>query len=165
MKRDLATTYFDNEGRDSMQECITHAFEWCVVEHIGAIVIFSGTGEGPLFAGKELLPQSRFSTMRVVAVTPPSGRPYKANPTDPNSPIVRAGRLSGNARRADGPRHQRCLGSPAIQRDQHRPHARVRVGTRGRVVRRTGRRFRPLRPPGHADGVRCRSYRGRRKDR
>jgi hypothetical protein len=91
MKRDIATTYLDHEGREGMRECLRLSFEWCVSGDVATVVVFTGTGEGPYFAAKELLPQPQYNNVRVVAVTPPSGRPYRSNPSDPSSPLVRAG--------------------------------------------------------------------------
>ena len=85
------TSYFDGEGRDFMRQCIDHAVEWCVNAGLSKIVIFTGTGEGPHYAAKEILSQERYSHLRVTAVTPPFGRVYRANPADPASPLVNAG--------------------------------------------------------------------------
>lgn len=91
MSRDIVTTYFDSEGRDHMRECLRLSFEWCVLNEVTTVVVFTGTGEGPYFAAKELMPQPRYNSIRVVAVSPPAGRPYRADPSNPASPLVRAG--------------------------------------------------------------------------
>jgi hypothetical protein len=89
--RQEPTTYFDGEGRDSMTECVNCSLDWCVRADLGTVVIFTGTGDGPLYAAKELLALDKYSHLRLVAVTPPSGREYRVNPGDPASPVVRAG--------------------------------------------------------------------------
>lgn len=91
MTTELVTTYFGEEGRASMKECIHRSAEWAVEHALETLVIFTGTGEGPYYAAKELLVRERFATLRVVAVTPPSGRPYRQNPGDPDSPLIRSG--------------------------------------------------------------------------
>lgn len=85
------TTYFDVEGRASMEQCIQLAADWCVSKKIQTMVIFSGTGEGPHYAATKLLPQALYSGLRVVAVTPPYGRPFRIDPRDPQSPLVHSG--------------------------------------------------------------------------
>jgi hypothetical protein len=85
------TIYFDAEGRASMEQCIKHAADWCVSKKIETLVIFSGTGDGPHYAATKILPTEPYKGLRVVAVTPPYGRPYKLNPNDPDSPLVHSG--------------------------------------------------------------------------
>jgi len=86
-----ATNYFDGEGRNFMRECINRSVDWCVHAGLHKIVIFTGTGEGPHYAAKEILSQDKYSDLQIIAVTPPFGRAYRVNPADPNSPIIRAG--------------------------------------------------------------------------
>lgn len=90
MRQDV-TSYFDGEGREHMRECIDRSAEWCVRTGLRKLVIFTGTGEGPHYAAKELLSTDEYSSLQVVAVTPPFGRAYRTSPGDPNSPIIRAG--------------------------------------------------------------------------
>jgi hypothetical protein len=85
------TTYFEGEGREFLQACIDHAAEWCVRAGLRKLVIFTGTGDGPHYAAKELLSQKRYSNLQVIAVTPPFGRKYRTKPGDSASPVVRAG--------------------------------------------------------------------------
>lgn len=92
MKTEVPTHYFPGEGRESMRECIDRSVEACLAYNIGSLVIFTGTGEGPHYAAKELLPQGKYSNLHVVAVTPPFGRAYLADPRQgPDGPLVRAG--------------------------------------------------------------------------
>jgi hypothetical protein len=91
MARSDLTAYFDGEGRRMMQECVRLSFEWCASEGITTMVVFTGTGEGPHYAAKEFLTKEPYTRMKMVAVTPPAGRPYRLNPAIPDSPLVRAG--------------------------------------------------------------------------
>lgn len=85
------TTYLDREGRDSVLECISVSFDWCVKNDVSSVVIFTGTGDGPRYAAETMLCTDRYKHIRVTAVTPPFGRAYKSNPSAPESPVVRAG--------------------------------------------------------------------------
>lgn len=89
--RQETTNYVDGEGRNFMRECIDQSIEWCVRTGLNKLVIFTGTGEGPHYAAKEVLSQDRYAQLDVIAVTPAVGRQYRANPNDPNSPMIRAG--------------------------------------------------------------------------
>jgi hypothetical protein len=91
MSKRIETLYFDGEGRPFMEECINRSVEWCVVDGLRTVVIFTGTGDGPQYAAQNLLTQDRYKHLHIVAVTPPFGRAYKANPTEANSPVIRAG--------------------------------------------------------------------------
>lgn len=82
------TMYFSGEGRPYMQECLHACFEYCVKYNINKIVIFTGSGEGPLYALQSLLTRREYENLKVVAVTPPVGRQYRA---EPQGDIVNAG--------------------------------------------------------------------------
>lgn len=88
---DRLTHYVGGEGRVSMEECLTTIVARCSALRITKLVVFTGTGEGPMFALRELLQQDEYSGIEMVAVTPPVGRPYRLDPRDPASPIVQAG--------------------------------------------------------------------------
>lgn len=88
-RKNEITSYLPGEGRDFMHECLRHAFEWSKDNGITAIVIFTGTGEGPLYAVQNLMTESGIET--VVAVTPPAGRAYRVDPRNQESEVVRAG--------------------------------------------------------------------------
>jgi hypothetical protein len=89
--RQETTTYFEAEGRASMEECINLSVEWCARTGLRKVVIFTGTGEGPYYAAKEVLPREEYSDLEVIAVTPAVGRAYRAEPGNPDSPVVYAG--------------------------------------------------------------------------
>lgn len=74
-----------------MEECLATAVQRCSTLGVTKLVVFTGTGEGPMYALQALLPQAEYSGIEMVAVTPPVGRPYRRDPRDPASPIVQAG--------------------------------------------------------------------------
>jgi hypothetical protein len=83
------TTYLDGEGRPQIAECIQRAFRWCVEHSTQKLVIFTGTGEGAVFAVERLLPGN--PSIKLVAVTPPVGKQFRENPAEPSSRIVASG--------------------------------------------------------------------------
>jgi hypothetical protein len=92
MTEDVRRTYYlPGEGRAHMQACLSYAFARCAELGLTKLVVFTGTGEGALFALQELMPRPEYATIELVAVTPPVGRPYRLIPHDKSSPIVPAG--------------------------------------------------------------------------
>jgi hypothetical protein len=87
----LHTQYLQVEGRASMERCIRESFKWCVDWGVEKIVMFTGTGEGPMYAVENLLIQEPFSAIQMIAVSPPTGKLYKADTSDSESPIVSSG--------------------------------------------------------------------------
>ena len=89
----FVTHYFPVEGRACMNDCLQIAVDWCAKEQMEHLVIFTGTGDGPLYAANELLVSApyRHLHLQIVAVTPPFGRPYRENPTEDTSRLVHAG--------------------------------------------------------------------------
>ncbi|MDX2021951.1 MAG: hypothetical protein SF187_17060 [Deltaproteobacteria bacterium] len=85
------TTYVPGEGRNFMETCIRAAFEACRNNELTTIVMFTATGEGPLFALREMLNEPELQHIKVIAVTPPFGQAYLSDPSDRNSPRVIAG--------------------------------------------------------------------------
>ena len=83
------TTYLDGEGREYMRECLEQAFRWCREQSIQKLVIFTGTGEGPVFAVERLLPET--PSLKLIAVTPPVGKRFREDPTSSESRVVTAG--------------------------------------------------------------------------
>lgn len=86
-----STKFFPSEGKDHMQECISTAFEWGRKHGVSKVVIFTATGEGPIFAVQSLLPRAEYAHFRVVGVSPPVGKTYRADPTNADSHFVSAG--------------------------------------------------------------------------
>lgn len=87
----LPTLYFPGEGKGFMEECIRAAFDACIALSVRTAVIFTATGEGPLFALRELLTKPEYAFISVVAITPPVGRVYRADPRRDDSPLVTIG--------------------------------------------------------------------------
>ncbi len=85
------TQYFTGEGRTHMRDCMHAAVETCHQLGIDRLVIFTGNGDGPHYVAREHLKLERYKNLRVVAVTPPAGRPYRSDITNPESPMIRAG--------------------------------------------------------------------------
>ena len=85
------TEYLAAEGRANIDRCMDLVFAWSADHGVDTVVILSGTGEGPLYAARHLMPRERFRALKVVAVTPAVGRSYRQSPGDPNSPLIRAG--------------------------------------------------------------------------
>lgn len=74
-----------------MEACISSAFEFCRVQGINKVIIFTGTGDGAMFAVDTFLTRQEFSSIQMVAVTPPAGKLYRSMPGDDKSEIVSAG--------------------------------------------------------------------------
>lgn len=91
MMTEALTYYFDGEGRARMRDCLRHSIEWCAHAGVPKLVVFTGTGEGPHYAATQLVSREGYTHISIIAVTPPVGRAYRANPADPESPIIRAG--------------------------------------------------------------------------
>lgn len=92
MTQDVRIThYVPGEGRRHMENCLAAAVARCSELSLTKLVVFTGTGEGPMYALRALLPQDDYSGIEMVAVTPPVGRPYRLDPRDSTSPIVQAG--------------------------------------------------------------------------
>lgn len=89
----LTTAYVAGEGREHLDACMAVTFNYCRDHEIDVIVIYTSTGEGPCLAVERYLSIPEFSSIRLVAVTPPASRPYVANPQqDPEKrEIVLAG--------------------------------------------------------------------------
>lgn len=83
--------YVEREGHSSMRSCIDVTFHRSAMLGVKKIVIFTGTGEGAVYALQEWLPRPEHLDVRVVAVTPPVGRRYRLDPRDSASPMVAAG--------------------------------------------------------------------------
>ena len=87
MRDELPTVYVDGEGPAFLDRCMAAAFNFCKRSHIQVLVIFTSTGEGPCKALDEYLSKPEFSTVRLVAVTPPANKRYRDATGEP----VRAG--------------------------------------------------------------------------
>lgn len=89
IKKDSA--YLEQEGRSQMKTCIAEAFSYARENSVATIIMFTATGEGPLFAAQSYLTSPDFGHLRLVAVTPPYGKSYRSDLQDPKSPLVASG--------------------------------------------------------------------------
>lgn len=89
----LKTVYVAGEGRSHLDACMEATFVYCRDHEIGAVVIYTSNGEGPCIAVERYLHNPEFSSIRIVAVTPPANRPYIANPqhAEEERKVVQAG--------------------------------------------------------------------------
>ncbi len=76
---DQVTTYFTEEGKINLFECLKISFEAALRHDVQKIVIFTGAGEGIRLAIDRFLETPEFSHIQVVAVTFPHGKEF-ANP-------------------------------------------------------------------------------------
>lgn len=78
MERHFITsmTYFLQEGRDNLSECLKIAFQAARQQNIEKIVIFTARGEGVQMALEQFCMQEEYGKIRVVAVTFPQGKEF-----------------------------------------------------------------------------------------
>ena|ERR1700678_1418401 len=69
-------TYFLQEGRENLSECLRSAFSAAKNHNIQRIVIFTAQGLGVTMALDEFCSQPDFSHIKLVAVTFPVGQPF-----------------------------------------------------------------------------------------
>jgi hypothetical protein len=69
-------TYFLQEGRENLTECLEVAFKAAVNHKIKKIIIFTAEGLGVQVALDEFCSKSEFSHIKLVAVTFPVGQPF-----------------------------------------------------------------------------------------
>jgi hypothetical protein len=74
-------TYFLQEGRENLEECLKIAFQGAKQHSITTIVIFTARGEGVKVAVERFQNQPEYSSIRLVAVTFPQGKQF----TDANN--------------------------------------------------------------------------------
>lgn len=70
------TTYFLQEGKANLRECLRLSFEAAAKHDISKIVIFTGAGEGVKIAYNEFSSQEQYSHIQIVAATFPQGHPH-----------------------------------------------------------------------------------------
>lgn len=69
-------TYFLQEGRDNLRECLNIAFAAAKQHNVGKIVIFTAKGEGVKLALDEFCSKPEFEGVSLVAVTFPQGKAF-----------------------------------------------------------------------------------------
>jgi hypothetical protein len=97
------TTYFLQEGKRNLLECMRLSFEAAVQHEVETIVIFTGAGEGLRLAEEQFRSEERYSGIQLVGVTFPQGKrftteqfPHQISSEDAkwfgsrNIPVVRA---------------------------------------------------------------------------
>jgi uncharacterized protein len=77
-------TYFLQEGRENLPECLKIAFLAAKQQNIGKILIFTARGEGVRMALENFCSQPGYEHLALVAVTFPEGKHF----TDGKNPIV-----------------------------------------------------------------------------
>jgi uncharacterized protein len=77
------TTYFLEEGRTNLPECLKVAFQACVQQEIAKIVIFTAYGEGVKLALEDYRNQSVYEHVKIVAVTFPAGKHFTDTHNNP----------------------------------------------------------------------------------
>jgi hypothetical protein len=69
-------TYFLQEGRENLEDCLKIAFQGAKQHGIGTIVIFTARGEGVRIAFERFQSQPEYSNIRLVAVTFAQGKEF-----------------------------------------------------------------------------------------
>lgn len=72
-------TYFLQEGRESLPECLKIAFQAAKQQNIGKIVIFTAMGVGIQSAVDNFCSRDEYKHIKLVAVTFPQGKEFSAN--------------------------------------------------------------------------------------
>jgi hypothetical protein len=70
------TTYFLQEGRDNLRECLKNVFQTAKVQNIAKLVIFTARGEGVRLALDEFCSLDEYKHVKLVAVTFPQGKKF-----------------------------------------------------------------------------------------
>jgi hypothetical protein len=70
------TTYFLQEGKKNLHECLRLSFEAAIQHEVEKIVIFTGAGEGLRLAEEQFRAEERYSGIRLVGVTFPQGKKF-----------------------------------------------------------------------------------------
>jgi hypothetical protein len=79
------TTYFFQEGRENLEECLKVAFQAAQQHGVQKIVIFTARGEGVQIALRDFCSQPQYAHIRLVAVTFPADKYFTDSE---NKPIV-----------------------------------------------------------------------------
>lgn len=93
---EYSTTYFWQEGKPNLHDCLRIAFEAAKKHDVRKIVIFTGVGDGIRAACQEFLSQERYADISIVAVTFPHGHKHDMSDMDnewiasQGIPLVRA---------------------------------------------------------------------------
>lgn len=72
-------TYFLQEGRESLPECLKIAFQAAKQQNIETIVIFTARGDGVQMAMEDFCVREEYKHIKLVAVTFPQGKEFTAD--------------------------------------------------------------------------------------
>jgi hypothetical protein len=81
------TTYFLQEGRENLRECLKVAFQAARVQNVSKLVVFTARGEGVRIALEEFCFLDENKHVRLVATTFPAGKVF----TDPSGNPISVG--------------------------------------------------------------------------
>ena len=73
---ETSITYFLQEGRDNLPECLKIAFQAAKQQSIDKVIIFTARGEGVQLALEQFCTQEEYQKIKVVAVTFPQGKEF-----------------------------------------------------------------------------------------
>jgi hypothetical protein len=76
-------TYFLQEGRDNLRECLKTVFAAAKEHGIGKIVIFTARGDGVRLAIEDYLSKDDYRGIKLVAVTFPQGKRFTGTDSQP----------------------------------------------------------------------------------
>jgi hypothetical protein len=81
---EYSTTYFWQEGKANIHDCLRLSFEAAKRHGIKKIVVFTGIGEGLRIAVQDFLTQPEYADIKIVGVTFPHGHKYDMPDADRN---------------------------------------------------------------------------------
>jgi hypothetical protein len=76
------TTYFWEEGKPNLRDCLRLSFEAAKRHDVPKIVIFTGAGDGIRVAVEEFLVEEDYSHIQIIAVTFPQGQEFTSKDHD-----------------------------------------------------------------------------------
>jgi hypothetical protein len=77
------TTYFLQEGRENLDDCLKIAFQAAIAHRIKKIVIFTAHGDGVKLALEKFCAKEVYSEIQLVAVTFPAGKTFTNRNDEP----------------------------------------------------------------------------------
>lgn len=83
-----STTYFLQEGRENLDDCLKIAFEAATIHSVKTIVIFTAQGEGLRLALENFCTRPEYADIRLVAVTFPAGKSFTNHNKQPVEVII-----------------------------------------------------------------------------
>ena len=77
------TTYFLQEGRENLEDCLKVAFQAAVQHEVGKIVVFTAYGEGLKVALEQFCSRKEYKHIKLIAVTFPAGKTFTNQSKEP----------------------------------------------------------------------------------